>query len=224
MRELPPGKSPLKGQHGDKPGRYQPAARILRPLIDPGDALELEVFITGYGEITLAKLVFYPSPNIFTEASEVWNLGILDGAKFTTTGRKPQKVTSHGSVISFEGGMGTTEWGRTTTFFDISKGSPPMISTEASLPDAPIVYRMITRKDVNPGTYQLQFLLSYFNGSDWNVSSQQVNFTIRNILQRHELLIAGIAVIAAIVTFIPGFADSASTLAETFAWWRSLFR
>lgn len=63
------GKTPLEGKNADKPGSYKQVFRVYTPIIDPGDVLKLELFISGYGITESPKLVSYPSNDIFESSS-----------------------------------------------------------------------------------------------------------------------------------------------------------
>jgi hypothetical protein len=46
-----------EGNYALEPGSYELAARVAKRTINPGEAVELEVYITGYGMITGPKLM-----------------------------------------------------------------------------------------------------------------------------------------------------------------------
>ena len=49
---------------GDIPGEYKIIARNLNPVIKPGGAMSIEIYITGYGQIEQNKIAIYESENI----------------------------------------------------------------------------------------------------------------------------------------------------------------
>jgi hypothetical protein len=61
---------PLEGDHADQPGSYGLAIRIHNSVIDPGEIVEVELFISGYGQITTSKLVCCASPNLIETNSK----------------------------------------------------------------------------------------------------------------------------------------------------------
>jgi hypothetical protein len=69
------GSKPREGWGAESPGSYAPALRLVRSRLDPGDDVEGDVFITGYGQIETAKLVFYPSSGIFDQKSSSVRFG-----------------------------------------------------------------------------------------------------------------------------------------------------
>jgi len=48
---------PRNAKNWDKPGSYKTIFRVLSPVLDRGDMLEVEQFFSGYGEIENAKLM-----------------------------------------------------------------------------------------------------------------------------------------------------------------------
>ena len=55
-----PTTTPRTGPHALCPGEYRLAYRAVQAEINPGDMLQIEIYVTGYGEISGAKLAFYP--------------------------------------------------------------------------------------------------------------------------------------------------------------------
>jgi len=60
------GRPPLAQEFGSKPGAYDLVIRASQPIVDPGDKLQVEVYISGYGVIHGARMVSYPSPSVFS--------------------------------------------------------------------------------------------------------------------------------------------------------------
>jgi hypothetical protein len=206
------GPRPRMGDFADRPGRYEPAIRVLRPVINPGETLEVELFITGYGEIGRAKLTFYPSPDTFVERDSRLQFN-LEKKEGLIVWAGPHRMFSEvGVVISLSGGYKDTRWQESTLFFDCSAASPPQIITETKQINAPFTFSLVTRDHVAPGTYLLQFYLTYFNGTEWCMSSQQASFTIRSLLQRHETAVAVVASLAAAATIIPALFDTVAVI------------
>ncbi|KFX63834.1 hypothetical protein KBK24_0119215 [Burkholderia sp. K24] len=187
--------------------------RLETQIIDPGETVQGELFITGYGCIDGAKIVFYPATSVFEEGPSTVSWREI------TTFTEPT-VHWQGTIRTFQ----PTEAGLTLQmksrlqpadkqsdyFFDINPGQDfSGIQTEAvweageqSEPHAPIFFELKTRRAVRPGTYPLTFVFTYFNGSEWVNQSQSASFTIRNVLQRNEALFGIAAYSAAIATVI----------------------
>lgn len=54
--------NPQRTVFADKPGAYRLVITTPTPEIDPGEDIILEIYITGYGLIRGAKVLFYPPP------------------------------------------------------------------------------------------------------------------------------------------------------------------
>ena len=52
--------NPQNTQFADKPGEYRLAVRSTEAEVAPGSKIDLEIYITGYGQIRGPKIVFYP--------------------------------------------------------------------------------------------------------------------------------------------------------------------
>ena len=66
--KLTVGAAPRQGEFADKPGCYELVVRVRETNLNPGEKLDGEVFITGYGVIETAKIVVFPSPGVFVDA------------------------------------------------------------------------------------------------------------------------------------------------------------
>lgn len=60
------GASRLTREFGSEAGAYELVIRVAQPIVDPGDKLQVEVYISGYGVIHGARMVSYPSPSVFS--------------------------------------------------------------------------------------------------------------------------------------------------------------
>jgi hypothetical protein len=56
--------SPRLGKYGDSAGNYEVVSRFSSSTIIPGGNIDLDVFITGYGQIGNSKLFFEISASI----------------------------------------------------------------------------------------------------------------------------------------------------------------
>jgi hypothetical protein len=205
---IPLGPSPRQGAFAEAPGSYQPVIRIRVPILDPGDTVEGDLFITGYGMIQTAKLVFYPSTGVFEAGPGEFRFGIQDQDGLITFGGDTHKgVGADGLTIFLTSGMEVAEWDRPTPFFDVEKGTLPRVATETRLTNSPVEFRLPTQRNARPGQYTLTFVLTYYNGAEWRSSVQSVSFTIRNLLQRHEIAIAILAAIGVSLAMITDIAE-----------------
>jgi len=196
------------GKFADKPGNYELVIRLQNPIVDPGDILKLEVFITGYGLIRKEKLVFYPSVDLFDNEKSKIRFGIgrkKDKPNLFIFGTQERKLKDVGITIGGMGGIKKENWKEYTIFFDIVDSKEvPQISTETKQECAPVELDLKVSHSARAGIYYLSFNFSYFNGEQWKGSSKEVAFTIRNVLQRNETLAAFLAIFAATATICVG--------------------
>lgn len=190
------------GKFAEKPGHYEPAIVLFESQVNPGEFVRGEIFITGYGEIGTSKLQFYPSPNVFDDAASIVEYGHTLKDDFLTFGGNQHGFDATGIQVSFDGGV-TLGWKEPTMFFDLAYSALPQLSTETKQGKAPVSFELKTRNKVRPGGYQIHFIFTYYNGSEWRATTQVVSFVVRNILQRHELGIAVVALIAAVAAILP---------------------
>jgi len=212
------GKSPREFQFADKFGNYGLVARTSSDIMDPGETLVIELYISGYGSIESSKLIFYPSPGVVdSDDKDSYVLFGIHGKKgLGVWGAQRHQLHPDGNAIGFTGGAYKSEWKSPSIFFDINE---TQISTEKKLGGfAPIHINLKTKRKARAGTHSIQFLFTYFDGSNWQTSSNTVQFTIRNFFQRYDRLFltlgafaTGLAIIIALKTiiswFIPFLAD-----------------
>jgi hypothetical protein len=184
---------PLReGESATLPGSYQPAVRFDASIIDPGEELRGEMFICGYGHIGQMKLGFYPSQGFIEETDSRVSYGLT----------REQGKLVFGGEHSIVGPAGVTLSLPKTLVFDVGGGPLPMVSTEALVGQAPVAFRLKTPHGVRPGTHTLFFVLTYFNGERWATATQSVSFTVRNVLQRHEVAVTALGVLATAATVV----------------------
>jgi hypothetical protein len=218
--------NPRVGRDGDKPGKYELIDHIFESSVDPGDTVKIDLYITGYGNITSSKLYFSPPPVlIFEEGKDSIVTSGLKSNKIAKgdmvlapNSHQPTPALGDGVVISWGresvpitrfgftlglGGVKLGDWSEGTAYFDadngrISIGSTPSISTEAFMEGWPPIRLVLKlKKDVRPGIYTMGFVFTYFNGTAWQNSSLRTSITIRNAFQRHEKAVTVIGIVAA---------------------------
>jgi hypothetical protein len=188
---------PRAGQMADRPGSYQPAVRFDASVINPGAELRGEMFICGYGSVGHMKLGFYPSQGFVEETNSRVSYGIHDHEGRVVFGGEHAIVGPAGLTLALPDGL----------VFDATSRPLPMVSTEALVGQAPVAFRLKTPRKVRPGTHTLFFVLTYFNGERWATATQSVSFTVRNILQRHEVLVTALGSAAALAAVAGALAD-----------------
>jgi len=69
---------------------------------------------------------------------------------------------------------------------------------------APVEISLKLKEKLRPGEYSVKFLLVYFNGSEWKVSTERATFAVRSFFQRNEWLTWCIALLGGILALLPG--------------------
>lgn len=176
--------SRLAQQFGSKPGAYDLLIRVSKPILDRGDKVQFEVYISGYGLVESACIYIAPS----------WAVFSVDDSKIAVGDSLLQPWDLLGILVSFD----------PKAFFD-AKGCY-QISTECKTPPpgskAPINMDMTILSVALPGIHSVHFVLKYYNGETWNTKSASVNFTVRNFYQRHETIVWAVGGIAAFLSII----------------------
>lgn len=208
---------PRSAPHAEKPGSYGLVVRLSTTVVDPGETVTLEVYVSGYGEIQGSKLVFYPSAAIVDERSSYrFGLGTPDGESVACFGVQHSPLSAIGNTIDFCGGRLFSGSEQPAMYFDVqSNVQLPQISTETkSLPTdcAPVQVELVTRPKARPGMYSIQFLFTYFNGSEWANSSETVQFSVRSFYQRHEGTIWIVGAAATVIAIVLGAKELCSWL------------
>lgn len=204
------GHPPLAQEFGSKPGAYDLAIRVSQPIVDPGDKLQVEVYISGYGVVQAAKVAFYPSPQVFDldPNRSMMTTGIkrYDDGRMGWGGT-PVKFDPTGGVLTLSGGFvseNNPSWQRPTWFCDANERQVNhyQIATEVKHPQgtSPVCLDLTVHNDATPGPHSIHFVLTYFDGQTWKTASKNADFTIRNFYQRHEIPVWILGGLAAIVT------------------------
>lgn len=194
-----------EGNYALEPGSYALAIRASNPIINPGDAVELEVYITGYGRITGPKVSSTLPPNfVDTKRSSVSHSfkrppdGEATSLATVEFGGREDPISSVGFVSQLAGVSGyiaedgtDVDWGEHTLFWDANypgEGRTPTIASEMHRGKAPLEVNLQTTKQIPPGNHSFQFHLTYFNGEQWQTTSQSVTLVVRNWFQRNQAL------------------------------------
>jgi hypothetical protein len=169
---------------GSKPGSYDLLVRVSKPILDPGDRVRFEIYVSGYGLIESACVYIMPS----------WSIFSVDDSRIAVSESTAQPWDPLSELVCIDN----------KSFSDAHGGY--LISTEVITPPpgskAPINLDMKISPEVFPGVHSIHFILKYHNGEVWNTKSSSVNFTVRNFYQRHEILVWVIGGIAAFLTII----------------------
>lgn len=186
--------------NGEKPGSYMLATRVGETNINPGERLVFEQYITGYGRIESAKIQCYISSDIFDFESSIvtHSLKMNSDTGMITWGRLKHKVDNLGFNAVLRG-VKLNKWDEGTMFCDAdSEGS--CVLTELKCDLAPFSYDLVTNNNIKPGSHYIDFYLRYYNGVEWVVRNERLNFKVNSFFERHNTLISLLAATALVVT------------------------
>lgn len=196
--------SPQNHQNHDKAGCYKLLAVLSSDVIDPGERIAIELFITGYGRSSGCKIFSAFSEAIIDEADSVIKSGVTledEKLKLGTIEHKISEETGKLTRCIILGGVKYGNWIESTQFFDTDNDSNT-IFTETREPNPPITYDLRISKKTKPGLHSANFTLTYYNGSCWECHSITVNFKVRNFFERHAGKLSAIGAAAAIFSAI----------------------
>lgn len=182
----------------DKPGYYQMALSANKTELNPGDTFDVSLYFTGYGEIGESKISLYPSQADIFNSNSFLIAGLgrdQNGNLYWGTRNVP---FNHGEWTVTMGGMlyDTTVGNRHTTYnlgyyLDASRASNSLlILTEKYLRRAPVTMNMKLKNNIAPGNYNISFYYTYYNGSEWQGSTQQIAFKVNNLAEQYSVPIA----------------------------------
>ncbi|WP_144084428.1 hypothetical protein [Pseudomonas monteilii] len=195
--------------NGEKPGSYQLATRIDKQIINPGDTLEFEQYITGYGEIKNSKIQVYISTGAFnlkqSYVTSSLRKDIINGDTRYSWGNQRDPLSDIGYTMLPAGitlnsapELGSAMIFDAQMFQNNTPSTEPILMSEMKVIKAPFEYHLISKKDITPGDQYIDFYFTYFNGEKWTTNKERVNFKVRNFFERHTTLTTSLAIIASL--------------------------
>jgi hypothetical protein len=199
---------PRNKEFYDKPGHYEMVALLDNTEINPGDTFNVSLFFSGYGEIGSSKVYFKANKNIFLDTG-CYISGGLSGDKNNHvfwTAVKDSISGFFGGVMPL-GGLkmrNYPEWGGSTSFIDLDTNSKSIhIFPENSIDQHPPYYfHLSARDDIEAGPYVVTLVFTYFNGQEWAGQQIQLNFKVKNIIERNPGWAWVIGILAVLIAFI----------------------
>lgn len=117
---------PRNGKFAEAPGAFSLATRLNQERFDPGDIMQIEVFIVGYGNITGAKVSVFLSPDIFVAGTSYCLSGLkmspVEEAGTRYQWGKDKLFFDNGGATIILGGLQLPKWDAATSFFDAVEG------------------------------------------------------------------------------------------------------
>jgi hypothetical protein len=208
---------PRSKAYAQKPGAYQIATQGANTTLNSGDTLKFKQFITGYGEMSNAKIQAYFSAEVFDEKHSTIRQGIIwekrDGLAIPTGwGAHVDPLDSQGFCAQLHGGNFADYPYPAYVFDSDTNPSSNRVLTELQGEYAPFEFSLKLKKNASPGIHFIDFYFTYFNGEVWTVSKERVEFKITNSFEKHSGTLSLLAAIALIVTIVH---DGIGPLIET---------
>lgn len=195
--------NPRSQPNADKPGAYQLATQVGTLTFKPGETLQFDQYITGYGEVSGAKIQAYFSPEVFDKEHCTVRHGLVterrDGGHSPIGWGSQIDILDTKGFCSFLQGFKFYQ-GDTTCFFDLPGMDSNRVFTEVAGEHAPFEFSLKIAKTAAPGMHHVDFYLTYFNGETWTVTKERMEFKIYNQFERHNGLLSLLAAIALVVT------------------------
>jgi hypothetical protein len=189
--------------------KYVLMPKLLTPEVNPGKAIELEIFITGGGPVDEGKLYLtYPS-TIINKEKPGEGITSIKVAKDTRTGRIIQPVSGEPHLQSFPcEAIGAIILLNEGNFLDIpNQPTTGLLKRKMGEYEwdkhAPVFVKLNIDEQAHSGDYEIRLALSYASSGDVEIAKEAVNVHITNWPERHPwVIIAG--VIASILSVIVG--------------------
>lgn len=240
--------------YSEKPGKYQQIINASKTLVAPGDTLEINYFISGYGKIDnrTAKVYYSFSADIIDSQKS-----ILKGSFKTFKndrigwGGAEYPLTNGGATLMLTPMIFNEYSNHTTTLFDdsppkwikpIGKKSnnynypSPFIYLEQRYDDLdsgekglpPFKWKIKLLDNTIPGDYYFSFLMTYYNGDRWQNEKSEIKITVIPWYEEHESIIQWAASIIAVLTIItltkPALKELQTLCSGTLSFSKSILR
>ena len=235
-----PEKAPRIKLFAEKPGVYELVTRVNQLQVEGGDTVEIIVFITGYGEISKYKLYYQPSATFFDTSSSriIAALEMTSDKKSARWGRSERKLKGVFGLAMGLPWIQFPKWKDSTIFYDVDTNAAYYtIITETptfldsfiehrnaygkstmekigSFVSFPITFRLVAKKNIDPGIYEFNLFFTYYNGQEWKMSKSSTSILYKNVIQRWEISFWVLGIAGILAVFISLFKD-----VRTFVLW-----
>lgn len=198
-----------------EPGIFKQILNAQTTIINPGDSIKIDHYITGNGYINyeISKIYFVPSEELI-DLKKSFILSSFDLDYFRKTGLFTYGGSKHylnsvknytltpSSLMDYE--IGSNRYFH--SFFSQYRATKNNIFSELVLGAPgkpflpPIRWEIITKKDIRPGDYQLNFVFTYFNGEKWMNDTSSVKIHIMPWYEKYASTIQVLGVVVIIFT------------------------
>lgn len=204
----------------DSAGHYELITQLNVAEIEPGEALVIEMYMSGYGNIGGNKIVIerlppifiLDSPYSFTYVLQYHTIGELNGQPVSQL-YYPMHSIPTPFIVTFAGAQ-APNWKQPTHYLDAdtSEGGGLQIIPETATLRAPFTVQLATKKGIKPGVYSFPVTYTYFNGQKWAGEQQFVTFKVKDYTERNSTWITVLGLILAFIAIIPLLADQSKKI------------
>lgn len=178
------------------------AIRSNKLTINPGDQLEFEIFVTGYGHIENVTKIFGTFPTGLVEEGSPY--GTVEYILINVTTKQPYKIIDNLPLPFYvwKGNLYYTQFTNSENCYSV-----PIIS-EVYFPinnisEAPIKIRINTSIHAPSGDNVINLILTYSDGEKWYQDKEKIAIHINNpIEENRQLLFIILTIIGIIIAFI----------------------
>lgn len=189
-----------KQQDWDAPGNYEIAAKLSKSIVYKGDALDLDIYITGYGIIGNSKIYFLFSDTFYTAKSFVRTSIKTIGNQFSL-GADSVNLTGGEAFLMDLRGLKNDKWPYKTFYPDMDTDSYRILS-EMNVGHPPASMHIKLKPDVQPGDYSIKLFYTYYNGESWKSSDQELKFHVNSWMEEHDVLVWVLGFLISIIALI----------------------
>lgn len=190
-------------------------------IVDPGDQIEIEIFLSGYGKIARNKLRIFYSPDLIDEK----NPGVIESCIASArdkTGKFLQPVSGEKYLTSYDlkgdGVYIILEEGNFADYPQIkgipSFGYTPIMSEYKWGSHPPLLLTINTSEKAPSGDYEVFVIFTYSDGTDVSTEKTSIPIHVRSSIERHQWKIAITGIITAITS--PAWGEVISHLVKTY--------
>lgn len=209
VNELDYNGSCIKDSYSNMEPSFSLAARIDKPVINKGDTIKFEVYISGYGHVTNLTKIYASLPIRLVDDNTTFGSGYYIG--FSNNTRNLKDLTKYNFLLNTPNAFYV--YFPNDYFNQIFESNCYTILTftEMNYPIsgemvAPILININTSKNAPDGDNKINLILTYSDGKNWYQDKQEVSFHINSWQEQHYYQYAGlIALIGALVVAIASF-------------------
>jgi len=170
---------------------YSLIPRVIKPNINPGETIEVEIFISGYGEIKRNKLQIYYSSKLINTDNPGFLESCIKVAK-NKTGKTVQPVSGRKYVDKYECNpvgvcviLNEGNFMRIPYENNLNFGLPRIMAESKWDNISPIRLRLNTSPKAPSGNYDVSMILTYSDGSEIQKDEKNVKIHVKNWWERN---------------------------------------